>query len=274
MGLYLTHITHGELGNAGLRGRPALGDANETPATREPEPDNAGGGIAYPCTHSLRRPPTEAFVLRAVLFANGDLNDLEAARALLRPDDLLLAADGGGRHCLALGVSPAAVVGDMDSLTEEELRALERGGAEISRHPPRKDETDLELALLLAKERGAVEVLVLGGLGNRWDMSLANLLLAAYPPLTGLHITFWQDGQRLFLIRDEIRIEGGAGDTVSLIPVGGDAVGVTTEGLEYPLKSETLVFGGTRGVSNRMTGVQAQVRLEVGLLLCVVGNGR
>ncbi|TAK12287.1 MAG: thiamine diphosphokinase [Anaerolineae bacterium] len=212
--------------------------------------------------------------MRAVIFANGELNNLETARGLLRPDDLLLAADGGGRHCLALGVSPAVVIGDMDSLTAEELRQLEIRGADVRRHPPRKDETDLELALLLAKERMADEVLVLGGLGNRWDMSLANLLLAAYPPLAGLHITFWEDGQRLFLIRDTARIEGHTGETVSLIPVGGDAHGVTTEGLEYPLHGETLAFGGTRGVSNRMTGERAQVTLEAGLLLCVVGTSQ
>ncbi|MBI3158194.1 MAG: thiamine diphosphokinase [Chloroflexi bacterium] len=210
--------------------------------------------------------------MRAVLFANGDLNDLEGARALLRPDDLLLAADGGGRHCLRLDLKPAAVIGDMDSLLPDELDQLAAGGAEILRHPANKDETDLQLALRLAKERGASEALVLGGLGGRWDMSLANLLLAAYDPLAGLRVTFWQDGQRLSLIQGAADIHGRPGETVSLIPLGGDAIGVTTTDLEYPLHGETLPFGGTRGVSNVLLGETARVTLEGGLLLCVIGQ--
>lgn len=210
--------------------------------------------------------------MRAILFANGDIHNLEAARAQLKPDDLLLAADGGGRHCLALGLTPTAVIGDMDSLTADELRQLEARGAEILRHAQRKDETDLELALLLAKARGATRALVLGGLGNRWDMSVANLLLAGYEKLAGLEVAFWQDGQRLFLIRAAAALEGQPGDTVSLIPVFGDATGVHTTGLEYPLHGETLPFGSTRGLSNVLLAAPATITLNQGMLLCVIGK--
>ncbi len=208
--------------------------------------------------------------MRAVIFANGDIPDLEAARAQLQPTDLLLAADGGGRHCLALGLTPAAVIGDMDSLSEIELAQLQASGAEILRHSPRKDETDLELALLHARDHRADHALVLGGLGSRWDMSIANLLLAAYDKLTGLEVTYWQAGQRLFLIRGEAKLPGQPGATVSLIPLAGPAHGITTTGLEYPLNSETLPFGSTRGLSNVLHASPARVTLTAGLLLCVI----
>ena len=208
--------------------------------------------------------------MRAVVFANGELDDLEGAREAVRAGDLVIAADGGGRHCLRLGIVPAVVIGDFDSLEEADREALEAGGAKLIRHEPRKDETDLELALLYARRQGVDEVLVLGGLGGRWDQTLGNLLLAAHPDLRGVNIVFQDGGQRIFPIYDEVTLEGKAGDTVSLIPVGGDAVGVTTTGLEYPLNGERLRFGETRGVSNVMLGERATVALEDGLILCVV----
>jgi len=64
-------------------------------------------------------------------------------------------------------------------------------------------------------------------------------------------------------------LEGRRGDTLSLLPLAGDAHGVTTDGLEYPLHGETLHFAATRGVSNTMLGTTATVRLTRGMLLVV-----
>jgi thiamine pyrophosphokinase len=211
--------------------------------------------------------------LRAVIFANGELDDRERARSLIKPDDLLVAADGGAHHCLAMGLTPHLVVGDLDSLTEQEITEMTQAGAQIKRYEMRKDATDLELAFFHAQEAGANEALVLGGLGRRWDQTLANLLLPVYHRLSGLAITYWDNGQWLYLVDDRREIVGRKGTRVSLIPLKGDALGVTTQGLDYPLMDETLVFGATRGISNVMLGEQAVVSLRQGVLLCVVGGG-
>jgi thiamine pyrophosphokinase len=205
--------------------------------------------------------------VRAVIFANGDLTDPQAALAGLRPDDLVLAADGGLRHCRGLGIAPHALVGDLDSLPEVDLGALQASGVELVRHPARKDQTDLELALHLAVARGARQILVYGAFGARWDHSVANLLLGAGPALQGVQVIFHDGRQRAGAVRGECTIEGRAGDVVSLVPIGGDARGVTTTGLEYRLREGVLPFGSGLGVSNVMTGPQASVRVREGALL-------
>ena len=212
---------------------------------------------------------------RAVIFANGLLGNLEAARQSVRPGDLLIAANGGARHCVSLGLTPDHVVGDFDSLAGSELDELRQKGVSVHQHPARKDYTDLELALRLARDLGADEMLVLGGLGARWDQTLANLLLPAAEALAGVHIRLLDGSQEVFLLRggESAAITGSPGDTVSLIPLGGDALGVTTAGLEYPLNGESLAFGATRGVSNLLLGETAKVHLQGGLLLCVVIHG-
>ncbi|MGH2627588.1 MAG: thiamine diphosphokinase, partial [Anaerolineales bacterium] len=168
--------------------------------------------------------------MRAVIFAAGEIPDREAARRGLRPEDWIVAADGGASHCLALGLTPALLIGDLDSVDPAQAAAWRRAGVEVIAHPPDKDKTDLELALLLAVERGAAEILVLGAMGGRWDHSLANVLLAAHPALRGVPLTVSDGMQQVRLLESEARLQGSPGDIVSLIPIGGDADGITTHG--------------------------------------------
>ena len=145
-------------------------------------------------------------------------------------------------------------------------------GAEIIQHPRRKDYTDLELALQHACSSGAETILVFGALGLRWDQSLANLLLPALPVLAKVPIVLMDGAQEMSLVgRRKIHsIVGRPGDTVSLIPISGDVTGVTTHGLKFPLKNETLFFGSSRSVSNVLLASEASIELEQGLLVCVV----
>ncbi len=210
--------------------------------------------------------------MRAVIFANGLLSGLPAIEAAIQKDDLLIAADGGAIHCLNFGLTPRFVVGDFDSLSTETVQTLERLGAKLVVYPVRKDFTDLELALQLAHSQGAEVAVVLGALGNRWDMTLANLLLPAYEAFSALTIRLVDGNQEISLVRagKTGSFYGEPGDIVSLIPLGGAASGITTNGLEYPLEHGTLEFGSSRGVSNVLIGQQATVELEMGMLLSVI----
>jgi thiamine pyrophosphokinase len=150
------------------------------------------------------------------------------------------------------------------------LARLEGTGARVERHSPRKNETDLELALQYAAREDATEIIILAALGGRLDQTIANLLLLAMPELESIDVRVVDGAQEALLIRSEALIVGQPGDTVSLIPLGGDAEGVTAEGLEWPLDSDTLRFGPARGVSNVLTERQARVCVEQGALLCVI----
>lgn len=216
--------------------------------------------------------------MRAVIFANGILSDPQAAWKSVQPGDLVIAADGGARHCRDIGIRPDVLIGDLDSTGEELVTAFEAAGTRVLRYPARKDFTDLELALQFARDQDIREVLVLGALGGRWDQTLANLLLPAAADLSSLRISLVDGPQEILLLRagekpevhHRLEIRGLPGDTVSLVPLGGDACGVTTLGLEYPLQRGRLPFGATLGISNVLLENQASVELEEGILLCVI----
>jgi thiamine pyrophosphokinase len=207
-----------------------------------------------------------------VIFANGELHMAGEVQAVLSSAGLVIAADGGARHSLGLGVIPQVVIGDLDSLTENDLEEMADKGSKIIRHPARKDHTDLELALQYAVKEKPDEIVVLGALGNRWDQTLANLLLPAGDKFSQTIIRLIDGRQEINLIRSGkvLEIRGQAGDIVSLIPLWGEAAGITTQGLEYPLENGVLEFGSTTGISNVLTGEKAIVHVSQGLLACVV----
>ncbi len=212
---------------------------------------------------------------RAFIFANGRMKSTPPVIQDICSSDLVIAADGGTHHCKTLGITPNLIIGDLDSLDEEAILAYRQAGVEIIRYPTRKDETDLELALQAAVQRSISEVYIIGGLGKRWDMTIANILLAAHRGYSKLSIRLLDGTQELVVMRDASQLDMDArqGNTVSLIPLDGDVIGVTTQGLEYPLNDETLYFGSPRGVSNVILDAHAQVRIREGTLLCCLLDG-
>jgi thiamine pyrophosphokinase len=214
---------------------------------------------------------------KALIFANGDIDDGAMVRRALAAAGaaLMIAADGGARIALEYGVQPQVVIGDMDSVEPQMLAALESGGSTIIRYPEAKNETDLELALIYAVEQGATWVRVIGAQGGRLDQTLSNVYLLALEALHGCDARLVAgDAETLLLIGGEVEIIGAAGDTVSLVPASGSAHGVSTEGLRYPLRDESLLFGPARGVSNVMEGERAVVRVRDGALIVVHTVGR
>jgi len=207
------------------------------------------------------------FSKRIIIFANGHLPDLEKARALLREDDFIIAADGGTRHVLALGLTPNVIIGDLDSLPAN--FEISKFDDDVILYPKDKNETDLELAIQHALTLNPEQVIILAALGGRLDQTLGNIALISdlQPATVDLRL---DDGiEEVFFCRDKCSVKGTSGDTVSLIPWQGEVTGIVTTGLKWPLQNETLYPQKTRGISNEMTNDTATIQIRSGLLLIV-----
>lgn len=205
-----------------------------------------------------------------VIFSGG--GPARPGAAQLIPDGaFLIAADSGLDLALALGVRVDLVVGDLDSASTGALTRARDQGVTVNQFPRDKDETDLALALDAARDSGATSVLVLGGGGGRLDHLLAGALLLGSPDYVRLHIDAWFGPARLQPMHggERLEITGSPGDFVSLLPVGGHALGVRTDGLRFPLHGETLLTGSTRGVSNELVATRGCVQLDTGTLIVI-----
>lgn len=181
----------------------------------------------------------------------------------------VICADGGARHLLAAGIAPALIVGDMDSLDAESKKKYEALGCRIVRHPRQKDETDTELALREAFSMAPAEVWIWGALGRRLDHTLANISLLMQGAKRGIMVKLVDDWCEVFLISGKTVIEGEEGQTISFLPFGGDAAGVTLTGFEYPLAKAVMEIGRPYGISNRLAAREGIVEVEKGCLLTV-----
>ncbi len=213
--------------------------------------------------------------MKALLLVNGELYKPDVVRSRIRDEafDLVLGADGGARYAKTLDVTLDAVVGDLDSLSDLEQQGISY--AEFVSYPAEKDESDLELALLYARKRGIDRIVMVGAMGGRMETTIANIMLMGNASLSSCRIEVWHGEQTGWAVKPPGEdIAGHPGDTLSLIPLGSYASGITTEGLKYPLKDEGLSLGSSRGISNLMDEPMARVRLAQGLLLAVHTPGR
>ena len=208
--------------------------------------------------------------MKALILANGELYKSDVLRRRISTEafDLVLGADGGARYADTLNVTVDAIIGDLDSLSGLEQPCI--SNAKLVSYPVEKNETDLELAFLYATKKGADQIVVVGAMGGRMDMTIANILLITQASYGSCRIKVWHGEQTGWVIKPPGEdIYGHPGDIISLIPIGGYASGITTKGLKYSLHDEELSIVTTRGISNQLESQFAHIKLSDGLLLVI-----
>jgi thiamine pyrophosphokinase len=204
------------------------------------------------------------------VIAHGDVDPRD--RAHLDGAELIVAADGGTLALERWNFVPHAIVGDLDSLGVDRAAEFAALGVTVVPYSPEKDESDLELAIAYAIAAKADEIVLLGILGGaRFDHEIANTLLLAADVYRGRRLRAVHGDVTVRAIRggESLDLEGVAGDLVTLLAVRGDAEGVRTRGLKYPLAGDTLHFGAARGLSNVVVSAGARVECGRGVLLVI-----
>ena len=210
---------------------------------------------------------------RAVIFANGNLSDLSRAKNIITNEDYLIAADGGVKHVLKLGLVPQVVIGDFDSTPKNIFKKIGRtrrsAPTKIIKYPTKKDKTDFELVIDFCLEKKFLEIIIFGILGNRIDHLLANIFLLTkiQTENKSIKIKIIEGNKEIFILNKEITINGKIGDEISIIPVSAKLEKVVTDGLEYQLNNEALFFGSTRGISNVLNKTAAKITVIDGIAL-------
>ncbi|MBQ7341395.1 MAG: thiamine diphosphokinase [Oscillospiraceae bacterium] len=200
---------------------------------------------------------------RCIIFCAGGFAGLVDP---IRPDDYILAADGGLSHTEALGLTPDGILGDFDSL------GYVPEGAKL--FPVEKDDTDAMLAVRKGLELGYKEFLLYGSLdGPRLDHTVANFQTLQFLADRGAKGYLIGKEQIVTLLKDgSVSFPKTASGYISLFCMGQDARGVTLENLKYPLFDATLTAGFPLGVSNQFVGKPATVSVREGSLLIIYGR--
>ena len=165
----------------------------------------------------------------------------------LPPGSVVVAADSGIEHAHRAGLHVDHLVGDLDSAAADAVARAEAAGTVVHRHHADKDATDTELALDLAAHEvaprtGLRDLVVVGPGGGRLDHLVADVLGLASPALEGFDVTAHLGAATVTIVRagHGRDVHGQVGEQVSLLPVHGPAIGVTTSGLRWALEHADL----------------------------------
>ena len=210
---------------------------------------------------------------RVIIFVNGNLSNITRAKEIIFKEDYLIAADGGVKYILKLGLIPNVVIGDFDSTPVSLQKKLRKGQACLSptmwiKYPVRKDKTDFELVIDYCLEKKFQEIIIFGILGDRIDHLIANIFLLTKVQTENklVKIKIFEGHQEMYILNKEIDINGQIGDEVSIIPIT-KLKGIVTNGLEYKLSNEIVPLGTTRCISNKLTKTVARIIITSGTAL-------
>lgn len=164
--------------------------------------------------------------------------------------DIVIAVDGGGSVCLEAGVVPDILVGDFDSLPGSLLDDFVSQGVRVVEFPADKDETDLGLALDVARREGADRVTVTAASTGRLDhtLAVAGALAAAADLRTQLREPELRGWVLSTALRTTLKLKG-MGATVSILAPGWGAT-VSVRGVRWPLAKAELAPLSDLGMSN------------------------
>lgn len=206
--------------------------------------------------------------MKAAVVSSGDIKDYGYLKGILSECTMIVCADGGAAHVNRCGMTPDAVVGDLDSIDSKTYEGL-KNSCIIEKYPREKDYTDTQLAIEYAIRNGADDILLLGCTGERLDHTLANILLLIHLLKRNVNACLINEKNTIFAVKDHIVIGGNPGDLLSLVPVIEDAKGIFTSGLKYALVDGIIQAGEPLGISNVFVEKQAEIRLSSGYLLII-----
>lgn len=209
--------------------------------------------------------------MRCIILTGGSAGDLNKLHEIISVDDTIICADSGARIAAALDIVPHMVVGDFDSLSENEITNFAKKGIILKKYPPAKDDTDTALALAEALALKPGEIIIIGALGTRFDHSLANVHLLRTAFEKGIKARIIDEQNEISLVspRETVVINGRPGDLFSLLPLTTEVTGVNVKGARWPLENATFTIGNPYGVSNRLAANRVEISITTGLMLLI-----
>lgn len=198
----------------------------------------------------------------ALIICNGEMPSSKLLSPLLKKKPLIVCADGGANKVRPFGIIPDAIIGDLDSITQK--TRLYFSSVPIIRMTD-QNSTDLEKVLEYLLVNSVTSATIVGATGDRPDHTMSNFsILLKYHRKIALQ--FFDERCTVEVVQKKVRFTAEIGQQISLVPMG-RCGGITTKGLKYPLKNETLELGVREGSSNEASASSVEITVKTGSLL-------
>lgn len=171
--------------------------------------------------------------------------------------DSFVAVDGGADHLLAAGIDPVAVIGDLDSISDQARATF----ADVLCHISEQETTDFEKSLARVT---APAILAIGFTGGRIDHTLAVLNVMARCPDSP--VVLMDPCDVSFLANPQgTTLHLPAGCRISMMPLAETSLSVS--GVRWPLTDRVVSPTGSNSASNEATGGPVHIQADGPLLI-------
>lgn len=206
--------------------------------------------------------------MKCYIFCSADIENYDFLKDIDFGDGFVICADGGCKHTQRLGIVPDLWVGDGDSLAGKTVAAKEK-----KTFPVCKDNTDTDLAVELALERGFREIIILGGLGGRMDHEFSHYCLLKKILEHGGKGTILSEKNEITMTDKGFVLYPSEKKHISFFPFGDCVKNFSVKGLKYSAEGMTLTNDRVQASSNSFDGGErAEVSFDSGYLLIIRCN--
>lgn len=208
--------------------------------------------------------------MKGLIAGSGNGVSKERLIQLASQADMIMAADGGWKTLAHAGIRPNLVLGDYDSLSPEDYRAMTESGVAHQTFKSEKDFTDMEAAIRAMVQKGAREITLVGAIGSRFDHSLANIFMLKGYKEKGVTIVIEDDHNRIEILcpGEEATLTAKVPWHYSFLAIESQGAVISLEGMKYNLDHTQLDYGSTLGISNEVEG-EGRARVHSGVVLMV-----
>lgn len=175
----------------------------------------------------------------AVILANGEYPTHPLPLEALRNAPYVVCCDGGADAYIERGNIPDVIIGDGDSLSEENRRKF----GHILHYNSDQETNDQTKAVNFLLSQGKKNIIIVGATGKREDHTLGNISLLIDYMRDGAHVCTLTDYAIILPCHNTRTFSYLAGKQVSIINFG--ARGLRGDGLLYPLSDFTNWWQGT-----------------------------
>lgn len=207
--------------------------------------------------------------MRGLIVSNGDISNYTKLSSLYKSSEYVICADGGVRHLIEINEKPDMVLGDLDSISIENLEYIKKENIKTEKFPPEKDKTDTELAMDYLIEKGCTEISFIGVTGSRQDHTMANIFLLYTLLQRKIKGIIFDDNNTIYVVDDLLCLEKKENTYISIVPISEAGIRLSITGFFYDLNNCFMPFGSTHGISNEVLGEMGKIQIHTGKALVI-----
>lgn len=208
--------------------------------------------------------------MKVLIVSGGSIPKCEIIKFYSKKANLIIGVDSGCKYLLKNSIVPHYIVGDFDSANKDDIIELENKGVIKYQYNSEKDFTDSEIAMNLAIDNNATEIIFLGGTGSRFDHTFANIGLMLKAKERGVNLVIIDDNNKIYMVNKDTEFKRDKNyDYISFLAYRDPVENLEIKGAKYSLKNYTLKVGESRTVSNEFLEEKINISFDSGIILAI-----